>query len=502
MNGEEMQNSVFLEFKNVTKRYGERIAVSHADFSIYREEIHGILGENGSGKTTLLQLISGICTPDEGQMLLLGQPYHPQSPADALAHGIISIQNVSSLMDNLSVAENTMKGMYPRKRFLGMIDWTRLYHDCEGLYKSLGLKMDVYALAQGLTVQEKRMVELARAYLCNARMVIIDEPDLSTDDVNYPTIMLLLDRIIQAGGSVVIATHRIEEILKIAHRMTILENGQVCYSDESSSTNRQKILQLMAGRQGALRDIYPKLKEFSGYPILSLSHVTTNGGLRDISLDLHKGEILGVSSLASKPRTALARAIFGLDDVIMGDLSLYGEKVVISSPSDAVQSGINYLSEDRVEWGLQNEFPIPHNISLGNLKEIGTLGLIRKRKEERAALSYVRKFNIKMVSLWEKVANLSTGNQQKVLLARSLFSNCKILILEEPTKNIDKSSKIEVYNFMSSFVGNGGSIIFISSHIEELIGMCDRIITFNSSGNYSIFKREKFNKEIIIEHGL
>lgn len=493
---------MLLELNNVTRRFGDQIAVSQASLAIRPGEIHGILGENGSGKTTLLKLVGGLFPPDEGSMRFDGRPFAPRSPADALNQGIVLIQNASSLMDNLSIAENTLKGLYPRRRLLGMIDWKHLYRSCDTLYRSLGIEFDVHAAVGTLNVREKRLVELVRADVLGARLVMIDELDISSDDRHYQTFRLLLDRVIQRHGAVLIATHRIEEILKIATRVTVLANGEICFSDERLAASRHAILQFMAGGQGPIKDIYPKLREFSGRPVLSLQQVTTAGGLRDFSLDIRKGEVLGISSLTAGPRMALAHTLFGLDDVKAGRILLNGEKIQVRDPSAAVRLGIGFLSEDRVAWGLESEFPIPPNISLSNLREIRRFGLLRKRREADAARGFMRRFAIKTPSIWEPVAHLSTGNQRKVLLARWLFSDCRILILEEPTKNIDKSTKIEVYNFMNGFVQNGGTILFISSHIEELIGMCDRIVAFASGGQATLFSRPEFNKEAIIDHGL
>jgi ABC-type sugar transport system ATPase subunit len=497
-----MNHAVFLEFNHITKRYGDHTALEDVSFSIRCGEIHGILGENGSGKTTLLQMIGGLATAEEGEMSLCGCRYSPRSPADANANGIYGIYIEPGLMDNLCVAENTMKGMYPRKGILKVIDWNKLNAQCEELYRSLNLDIDIHAPAHALSLREKRLVELVRAYFFKAKLVIIDEPDFSPDEKNYNAVVYMINKITERGGAVAIATHRIEDILRISDRVTIMENGRVRYSGESSLTNRRHILRLMAGGESDFKDIYPKMKEFSGRPVLELRQVSTKNGLLKTDLSIHKGEILGISSLTAQLRSALARAIYGLDDLTEGGIFLNGERIRIGNPGDAVRSGIGFLSEDRVQWGLQNEFPIPHNISLSNLKEIGLLGLLRFKKEEKEARSYVRKFNIKMDSFLEKVSHLSTGNQQKVLLSRWLFSNCRILMLEEPTKNIDKSSKIEIYNFMNSFVQRGGTIIFISSHIEELIGMCDRIAVFSTNGMYGIINREEFNKESIIEKGL
>ncbi len=499
--GRGMETEPILELRHITKRYDDTLALCDVSAAFYSGRIYGIVGQNGSGKSTLLHHIAGLVRPDSGEIRLFGKPFAPREPADADKNGIFCILNTSNLIGTLSIAENTLRDMYP-KSAIGLIKWKELYREAAALYASLHIRMDVFAPASSLSLRDGRLVELMRAYRASARLVVFDEPDFSPEDPNYAAILHMFEQIAQKGGCVLITTHRLNTMLQIVDEVMVLENGRLADTVQNDAISSKRLMEILSGKHMETPDIYPKLRSLHGPPMLRLADVSTQGGLRHLNMDLYRGEILGISALRTELRMAIPRAIYGLDHITDGALYLHGQKVSIKSPGDAMRFGIGHLQEDRVECGLQNEFPIAPNISLSNLKALRLLGLLRRDKEENVARRYVRRFNIKTGSMREKVSCLSTGNQQKVLLCRLLFSNSRILILEEPTRNIDKSSKIEIYNFMSNFVQKGGTILLASSHIDELTGMCDRILVLRNGGDYTVLERAEFDKEAILSHSL
>lgn len=490
-----------LELNHISKRYGDTPALSDISLSFLSGCIYGIVGQNGSGKSTLLHLIAGVVRPDEGEMRVFGRPYAPKEPADADKNGIFSVLEVSNLTGTLSVAENTLRDRYPKSPF-GFIKWRALYRQAEELYRTLNIPMDVFAEVGTLPLQERRIVSLTRAYFASARILLLDEPDFSPEDPNAPAILHMLRSIAAGGGCILITTHRLNTLLDIVDHVVVLEHGELHVNASKNTLSAKELISIVSGKHMETPDIYPKLHLKQGPPLLRLFDVTTQDGVSHLSLDLHKGEILGIAALRTGLRTAIPRLLYGLDPLKSGYMTLLGQKISIKSPADAIRYGIGRLQEDRVETGLQIEFPIGPNISLGNLKAFRLLGLFQKRKEEHVARGYIRKLNIKTASLKEHVSKLSTGNQQKVLLSRLLFSNCRMLMLEEPTKNLDKSTTSEIYNFMSHFVQKGGTILLASSHVDELIGMCDRILILRDDGGYSIQKRVEFDKETILSFSL
>ena len=490
-----MQQHVFLELSDITVRYGDVEALSGVGVEICRGEIVGVIGENGAGKTTLLNIIAGVFAPEGGSMRVDGQAYRPRTPADADRLGIVSVMNTPNLVGTLSVAENVMHDRYPRNR-LGMIDWRRLFGECRRLFQELDIPIDPSIPADRLGMREKRLVELVRAYHSGAQLVLLDEPDLSREDERFPTTLNLLRRVTARGGSVLVTTHRIQTILEIADRVTILDNGRVRLTERSAALDQEAVLKLLDDPR---KDVYPKLRALAGKPVLRLEALATRGGLNSLSLEVRGGEILGIAALTGDQRMWLPNALYGLDEVISGEIRLHGQRMRIPDPAAAVRLGIGYLSEDRVAWGLQSGFAVPENITLSNLGKIRVRGLLRRREELRVARGYVRRFNIRVRSLSDKVSTLSTGNQQKVLLSRWLFSNCRILILEEPTKNIDGPSRNEIYNFMNAYVQRGGTLLIASSDIDEMVGMCDRVLAFRA-GAPRVFARPEMTKSAVFSY--
>ncbi len=482
-----MRETSFLNLNNITKRYGDAEALAGVSMPVARGEITGVIGENGSGKSTLLKIIAGIYAPEEGDMTLDGVPYRPKTPADADRSGIVCILDQPNLVGTLSVAENLMHDHYPKNR-LGMIDWGRMYRKCQEMLDELEIDMDAYAPASSLTISQQRMVELLRAYFSGARLVLFDEPDLSPEDERFDPMLLLLKSIAARGGSVLVTTHRIQTILEIADNVVILENGRLRHLGRSDQLDQGRVLEML---DDSNKNAYPKLRTLAREPILKTISLSSEAGLKALDIEIRRGEILGISALTSEMRLLIPNVLYGLDRLAGGKILMYGQPVTIGDPAAAVRLGIGYLSEDRIARGLETGFPVPENITLSNLKAVHSWGILRKNKEQRIAQGYVRKMNIRMRSMKDAVLSLSTGNQQKVLLARWLFSNCRVLMLEEPTKNIDAASRNEIYNLMNAYVQRGGALLVISSHIDELVGMCDRVLALKKGGH-----REFFGKHI------
>jgi ribose transport system ATP-binding protein len=462
-----------LSVQKIVKRYPGVTALDQVSLDFHAGEVHAICGENGAGKSTFIKVVTGAIKADEGIIEIEGIPRKGYSPHEAMFRfGISAIYQEFNLVPFLSIAENIFLGNEPLRN--GFLDVRRMNRDAVLLLQSLGIDLDPRRMVGTLTVAYQQLVEIAKAVSHNTRILIMDEPSapLTTNEVDK---MLALVRNLKSRGvTVIYISHRLNEIFELSDRVSVFRDGRYIKTLETRMTDKKELISLMVGRE--LADTYPKNTASRKGVFLEVRNLSTPSLLRDISFTLHEGEILGFGGLVGAGRTELARAIFGADPVSAGSIHIRGTAVRILHPREAVRLGIGLIPEDRKQHGIVAELSVMENIAYSSFGTVSRLGLISEKLLHKTAEKYKALLRIVTPDLYKKVKELSGGNQQKVVLARWLATNCDLLIFDEPTRGIDVGAKQEIYELVSSLAAQGKAIIFISSEMPELLGMADRII--------------------------
>ena len=468
-------NEYVLEMKEITKTFPGVVALENVSFSVKKGEVHALVGENGAGKSTLMKILNGVYQANQGQVVLNGEPIHLANIKDAQEKGISIIFQEFNLINTLSVAENIFLGRYNDAK---LINWKELKAEAQRLLKSFGFSFDVNRIVGKLSTAEKQLVEIAKALSFNAKLIVMDEPTSSLTKNEEEMLFGIIRKLKENGITTIYISHKLEEVFRICDTVTILRDGKVIDVKPVKEVTRNEIIEKMVGR--TIDMDYPKRQLTIGEPVISVRDLRRGKLLHDISFDLHKGEILGIAGLVGAGRTELAETLFGAEKAEGGTISVLGKKVVLRSTREGKENSIGMLTEDRKETGLVLPFTVARNISITNLKEVMSSMLLNSRKEKKVALKYIEALNIKTPSVNQTLMNLSGGNQQKVVLAKWLFSNVDILILDEPTRGIDVGAKYEFYCMMNDLVAQGKSIIMISSELPEVLGMSDRILVMHN----------------------
>lgn len=464
-----------LEMRGISKAFQGSQALQNVDFSAYNGEVHALIGENGAGKSTLMKILAGAYIPDNGEIFISGKPVVISSPIEAIKLGIGVIYQELNLIPYLSAIDNVMLG-HERRNKLGFINLKMHRKEARKWLDELGENVieDYNRPICNLSIAQQQMVEIAKALSLNASIIVMDEPSstLTEKEINY--LFGLINKLKQKGVTIIYISHRLEELFKITDRLTVLRDGQLITTVTTDSVDKGKLVSLMIGRE--LNNTFPVRENYiQDEYLLEVKHLFSGKLVKDISFNLRKGEILGISGLVGSGRTELARAIFGADSVDSGEIFFQGEKVNIKDPSHAVKLGIGLATEDRKSQGLFLDLSIKDNVSISSLDRISSVGFINVKQELEFILKCIEELNIK-TSNNKKVKELSGGNQQKVVLARWLGTESKVLILDEPTRGIDVGAKYEIYCLMNKLVKRGIGIIMISSELPEIIGMSDRIL--------------------------
>lgn len=464
-----------VELREISKQFNDIWVLKKISFAVARAEVHTLFGENGAGKSVLMKILSGVLQPDNGEIRLRGEKVLIATPLDAQRLGIRTIHQEQNLFPDLSVAENIFISQVSRvTNRVGIINRSKMYNDCEEILESLNFHINPRDTLKDLGTGERQMVEIAKALAYKSSVIIMDEPTGSLTDPEIENLFGIIVRLKHKGISVIYISHRIDEVLKISDRVTIIRDGEIIKTDRINEVDRESMINLSTGKD--VKERYPKLPVNKGRVFFKVENLRTERKINGINFEVRKGEILGIAGLLGSGRTAIARAIFGLDKLQDGEIYLHGTRLKINSPGDAIRAGIGFVSEERLTEGLIEDFNIPENINLSNAGEIRSRLLLRLEKEKDVARKFVKKLVIKTAFLEQKVKNLSGGNQQKVVISKWLFTGSKLFILDEPTIGLDTGSKVEVYNIMNEIVLNGSSIILISSDLAELVGMCDRVL--------------------------
>ncbi len=486
--------------QRIDKRFTGVHALKQVDFDLEEGEIHSLVGENGAGKSTLMKVLVGINPKDSGEIHYLGHPFNPRNPKHALEMGIGIIHQELSMMDHLTVAQNIFIGR-ESTRFNGiLLDEHEQNRRAGELFKRLKMNIDPSEPLSRLTFGKRQMVEIAKAVSHSLRILILDEPTAALSDAEIADLFAIMRDLAGRGVGMIHISHRLDEIHRIADRVTVLRDGECVDTKPSSGVTKQQIINMMVGRV-----IYEQSKTKSSVapdaPVVLRVHRLNAGKLvRDVSFDLREGEILGISGLMGSGRTETARAIFGADEVQSGTIEIRGRRVFIHLPQDSVAHGIGYLSEDRKRFGLAVDLSVKDNLAMATYDRFQRGLFIHAKKVENVTSEYVRRLNIKTPSLEQLLRNLSGGNQQKVVIAKWLIRNCDILIFDEPTRGIDVGAKSEIYTLMNALTREGKSIIMISSELPEILRMSDRILVMSEGRITGELNIEEASQEAIMEY--
>ena len=468
--------SPLLRAEHVAKSYAGVQALRDASFELRSGEVHALVGENGAGKSTFIKILTGAVQPDAGEIVLLGETLSDLSPRRSKDLGIAAIYQQPALFPELTVAENLAVGVEKSARW-GMVDWSARRSRAAELLGRVGARIDPEREARELSMPEQQLVEIARALGADAKVLILDEPTASLSEEDTENLFRVIRELRAQGVGLIYISHRLEELPIIADRVTVFRDGRSIDTREMATVNRDQLIQLMVGRE--LAAVFPKRPVLIGDPVLELRGVgCAQSGVRDVTLSVRAGEIVGLAGLVGAGRTELARTIFGLTPADSGEIRLRGRAISIRSPIDAISAGIAYVPEDRRHHGVVLPMTIAANVTLASLDKVsgGALGTLDATEERSLAADYSQRLGVKAPSIHTPVASLSGGNQQKVALSRWLVRGASVLILDEPTQGIDVGAKSEIHSLMVQLAEQGVAILMISSELPEILGMSDRIV--------------------------
>jgi ribose transport system ATP-binding protein len=485
-----------LEMRGVTKQFPGVLALDDVHLELYSGEVHCLVGENGAGKSTLMKILAGAQPMDAGEILLGGEPVRVQSPHHAQELGISMIYQEFNLSPFLSVAENIFLGREPRIGRTPFVDWKKMYRDAEGLLGRIRITMDVRMPVSECSIAQQQMVEIAKALSFNASIIVMDEPSATLTDHELEAFFDLVRALKTEGICIIYISHRLEEIYEIGDRITVMRDGRHIGTHNVTDLTREDIIREMVGRE--LTGEYPKEVIERGEARLAVRDLRREGVFEDINFTLHRGEIVGLTGLVGAGRTEVARAVFGADPIDGGSIVLDGDRLDLHSPRDAIRHGIGLLTEDRKNQGLVLGMSVRENTTLANLKELVKTLFVDRRREGKVTEEYIRDLQIKTPSTEQSAQNLSGGNQQKVVLAKWLFTESKVLIFDEPTRGIDVGVKVEIYKLMNELVRQGVCILIISSELPEVLGMSDRVLVMHEGSIAGELSREEATQEAVM----
>jgi rhamnose transport system ATP-binding protein len=483
-----------LEMRQVSKRFDMTQALDDVSLALYPGEIHALVGENGAGKSTLIKVVTGVYRPDQGEILLDGKPVQIHNSQQAQALGIAAIYQEPMVFPDLNVAENIFISHRDRGP---VMRWRKMYQDAEAILAKLDVKLDVRMPARGFTLAAQQTVEIAKAISLDVRVLIMDEPTASLSAHEVSQLFRLVSTLRNQGVAILFIGHRLEEVLGVADRVTVLRDGNLISSRPRGEVTIEGVIRDMVGRK--LEEFFAKSKAERGDLLMSVHGLGKENTFTDISFDVYQGEVLGFAGLVGSRRTDVGLALFGVEPADSGQVIFDGTEQRIRSPEQALELGIAYLTEDRRQFGLCLPLSIAANISLPMLRNyLGALGLIRRTVEYADAEEYRQRLSIRAPSVRVEVDKLSGGNQQKVVLSKWLNAKPKLLILDEPTRGIDVRTKAEVHHIVSELAVQGLGIILISSDLPEIMAMSDRILVMREGRQMGLFTRREASQESVM----
>lgn len=488
-----MEERNILELRHISKQYTGVKALDDVSISFRRGEVHALMGENGAGKSTLIKTLSGAIQPNDGEIVFEGTTYTHMEPHQAMELGIHVIYQEFNMMPELSVAENIFMGQQlgGGVLFNKSITEERAQKILDGMHVKINAKETV----KNLSVANMQLVEIAKALTRDVKVLVMDEPTAPLTDAEVETLFEIVQMLKSKGVTIIYISHRIAEVFQISDRVSVLRDGRFIKTVMTNEVDRDELIRLMVGRE--VSDTYPKRDFAPGEVVLELRDVCGNG-VENVSFAVRSGEIFGLSGLVGAGRTETMRMIFGADPIDSGEVLLNGQPVHPKHPAEAVKLGIGLIPEDRKQQGLLLDLPIFTNISMATMRDISHFTVVNSRAEKENVNRLVEAVTIKTPSIAQLVRNLSGGNQQKVVLAKWLAANCKVLIFDEPTRGIDVGARHEIYKLMNELCRQGIAIVMISSDMEEILGMSDRIMVLCEGHQAGILEREAFSQETIL----
>lgn len=491
-----MNAGYILQMSDISKAFGPVRASINVTFNVRRGTVHALVGENGAGKSTLMKVLAGVHEPDTGSIRINEKPASFAKPMDALQAGIAMIYQELDLAEHLTVTENVFLGDEIPGRFPFTIDSRKMREQTGELAKEYGFKVDADALISELSTGDCQVVEVLKALRRSASIIVMDEPTSSLSEAEAASLFKVIRKLRDSGITIIYISHRLEEITGLADDVTVLRDGGVVHTGSMAEMSIAGIIHHMVGRE--LEDFYPERKTTIGETVFSARDLQTDRGIAGVSFEIKAGQVVGMAGLVGAGRTDVARAVFGVDKLGCGSLYLNGREVRISGPGDAIRSGIAYLTEDRKRTGLCLNLACSWNVTLPNLSKIGMGTRIDPGKEDRIATEIAARVAVKWASPQAPADSLSGGNQQKLLVARWLLAESKLLIFDEPTRGIDVGAKQDVYVLLNELAERGKAILFISSELPELFGVTDRVLVMRRGRLVGNFETKKTNPDEIM----
>ena len=484
-----------IEMWGVDKSFGSNQVLKQAGFTLESGEVHALMGENGAGKSTLMKILTGVYTKDAGTVLVDGKEVNYKNPQEAEKAGIVFIYQELNVMFDLTVEENLFMGKEIHGKF-GICDKKAMQKKAQEALNTLGVNISPKTVMSELSVGQQQMVEICKALMADAKVIIMDEPTAALTQSETVALFKVIESLRKKGVSMVYISHRMEEIFELCDRITVLRDGSYIGVKNIPETNMNEIVKMMIGRE--IGERYPSRDVKIGKEVLKVKGLTRKGTFHDVSFSVRAGEVLGVSGLMGAGRTEIMQAIFGNLSYESGTIEIDGKEVKISNPRQAMEHGIGFITEDRKTEGLMLDKSIRENISLCNLGRISKSSVISKEAEKDMVAEAIKDLHIKCFGPFHECNNLSGGNQQKVVLAKWILTNPKILILDEPTRGVDIGAKKEIYNIINKLAAQGAAIIMVSSELPEVLGMRDNIMVVREGEVRGIISYEKANQERVM----
>ena len=484
-----------IEMRGIDKSFGGNAVLKNAGFLLDDGEVHALMGENGAGKSTLMKILTGVYTKDAGQVIVDGKEVCYNNPQEAEKAGIVFIHQELNVLFDLTVEENMFLGKEIKKVF-GICDRKAMRKRVQEILDMLGVDIDPTQRMDELSIGQQQMIEIAKALMVDAKVLIMDEPTAALTQSETEVLFKVVNSLRQKGVSIVYISHRMEEIFELCDRITILRDGTYIDTKRIADIDMNDIVKMMIGRE--IGERYPVRNSKIGDVAFEVKNLNCPGAFENVSFEVRAGEVLGVSGLMGAGRTEIMQAIFGNMPNVTGQLFLDGKEIKNKNPQQAIQNGIGFITEDRKVEGLMLEESIMKNISLANLGRISNGGVINKKKEQELVNKGIEELRIRCFGPQHECNNLSGGNQQKVIFAKWIYTNPKVLILDEPTRGVDIGAKKEIYNIINELAAKGVAIIMVSSELPEVLGMSDKVMVVREGEVRGILNKEEANQESIM----
>ena len=493
------KSSTVLSVQGISKSFPGVKALDNVSFDVRPGTVHALCGENGAGKSTLMKCIDGIYQPDTGSIRIRGEEVRIKNPIEARAHGVAMIAQELHYVPEMTIAESFFLGRLPMK--FGRVDWGHIRSEARRLLKEEGLDFSVNRRLSTLTVSEIQTLEIVRAVYHSADVLIMDEPTSAIAHKEVEALFAKIRALVADGKSIIYISHKMDEVFELADDISVLRDGTVVSSQPASEITSAQVIAQMVGRD-LDHESYPKERVEIGETVFKASGLSSEHMFEDIHFEIKAGEIVGLAGLVGAGRSEVIRAVFGLDPLDQGDVEVEGKPVRLTTPKKSLANGVAMLSEDRRLVGIIPQLSIKKNATLASLKKVIYGGFARPRKEQKLVTEYFQRMNVKAPSTETRISALSGGNQQKVLLARWLIADPKVLLLDEPTRGVDVGAKFEIYQIMTDLARQGRGILMISSELPELIGMCDRIYVMSAGRFEAELTPDQFSQETILKYAM